>query len=684
MRFWQIGIALILTAATSQAAENKHPELKDLFFGEALYYAFQNDYFNAIKKLDTELGQYYAQDEPELDPFHQHIDQAEFSVGDLELSYRMHRKAGRAIQAVLESNVDQSIRNEAAYRLAKIYFQKGQPINALHTLERIEGDLPESARDDESFLRGQVYIANGRFSDAVEVLRPLQGNKHYRGFAEYNLAIALIQAGKETDGLIQLDRVGQMSSDKREVQALKDKANLTLASRLLENEKAEQARQYFERVRLDGPYSNRALLGAGWVDVALERYDRALVPWTMLQKRAVTNDAVQEVLLAVPYAYGKLEVHGKAAILYGKAMDAFGNEVDRLDRSIKSIREGKFISAILREEGLQDKNWLIKLRELPDTPETLYLQQLMASHDFQESLKNYRDLFELQVHVKRWQQDLYAFEEIIEYRRQYYEPLLPIVEKQFKRQDSRMRLRLEQRGRLDKRLKAMLISPRPEYLATVDERLALESLGRIERYISSHPQRRTRAVMDRVKRLKGVLSWQVAAEYDERLTEAYNHLHQLDEGINRLKQVYSSFVRTRQAATQSYEGYRIPIQMLRTKLQAAEMKLTGMVARQGRMLETLAINELDRRRTRLEEYQVKARFALAESYDRATKKAEEERKQKQEADQAENDKARTPLTPESEQPSVLEKSPQETPEKVDDKSPVKAADKTSGPEAKAQ
>ena len=684
MRFWQIGIALILTAATSQAAENKHPELKDLFFGEALYYAFQNDYFNAIKKLDTELGQYYAQDEPELDPFHQHIDQAEFSVGDLELSYRMHRKAGRAIQAVLESNVDQSIRNEAAYRLAKIYFQKGQPINALHTLERIEGDLPESARDDESFLRGQVYIANGRFSDAVEVLRPLQGNKHYRGFAEYNLAIALIQAGKETDGLIQLDRVGQMSSDKREVQALKDKANLTLASRLLENEKAEQARQYFERVRLDGPYSNRALLGAGWVDVALERYDRALVPWTMLQKRAVTNDAVQEVLLAVPYAYGKLEVHGKAAILYGKAMDAFGNEVDRLDRSIKSIREGKFISAILREEGLQDKNWLIKLRELPDTPETLYLQQLMASHDFQESLKNYRDLFELQVHVKRWQQDLYAFEEIIEYRRQYYEPLLPIVEKQFKRQDSRMRLRLEQRGRLDKRLKAMLISPRPEYLATVDERLALESLGRIERYISSHPQRRTRAVMDRVKRLKGVLSWQVAAEYDERLTEAYNHLHQLDEGINRLKQVYSSFVRTRQAATQSYEGYRIPIQMLRTKLQAAEMKLTGMVARQGRMLETLAINELDRRRTRLEEYQVKARFALAESYDRATKKAEEERKQKQEADQAENDKARAPLTPESEQPSVMEESPQETPEKVDDKSPVKAADKTSGPEAKAQ
>jgi hypothetical protein len=46
------------------------------------------------------------------------------------------------------------------------------------------------------------------------------------------------------------------------------------------------------------------------------------------------------------------------------------------------------------------------------------------------------------------------------------------------------------------------------------------------------------------------------------------------------------------------------------------------MARQGRVLEQMAINELDKRRKRLEEYQIKARFALAESYDRATKEQE--------------------------------------------------------------
>ena len=42
------------------------------------------------------------------------------------------------------------------------------------------------------------------------------------------------------------------------------------------------------------------------------------------------------------------------------------------------------------------------------------------------------------------------------------------------------------------------------------------------------------------------------------------------------------------------------------------------MARQGRLLELVAIDELIARRSRLESYGDKARFALADSYDRAT------------------------------------------------------------------
>src|SRR5918999_3363123 len=129
-----IGVALAGLVAAAPCAGR---DLRDLYFGEALYHAHQGQYFEALERLDAELGQYRGLDEPQRDTLHFHIGQAEFSVGDFELYYRMHRRAGRAITAVLEGAVDEAVRNEAAFRLARIHFQKDQASDALAALNRI-------------------------------------------------------------------------------------------------------------------------------------------------------------------------------------------------------------------------------------------------------------------------------------------------------------------------------------------------------------------------------------------------------------------------------------------------------------------------------------------------------------------------------------------------------------------
>jgi hypothetical protein len=116
-----------------------------------------------------------------------------------------------------------------------------------------------------------------------------------------------------------------------------------------------------------------------------------------------------------------------------------------------------------------------------------------------------------------------------------------------------------------------------------------------------------------------VLDWNIYTEYDQRFTEAHKNLRGLNQVVELLKGQYASFVRTRQAATQSYEGYDDVIRRQRLLIQAAEEKVRELMARQGQMLEAMAVNELTSRRARLEEFQVKARFALADSYDRATR-----------------------------------------------------------------
>jgi hypothetical protein len=68
----------------------------------------------------------------------------------------------------------------------------------------------------------------------------------------------------------------------------------------------------------------------------------------------------------------------------------------------------------------------------------------------------------------------------------------------------------------------------------------------------------------------------------------------------------------------SYEGYDTPISRLRTRVSEALGQVNLLMARQGRLLELVAIDELVARRERLETYEDQARYALADSYDRAT------------------------------------------------------------------
>jgi len=609
-----LGLALILAAGPAFGSD-----VKDVYFGEALYHAYQGQYFEAVQRLDTELAQYHRLDEPELDTLHYHINDAEFSVGDFELDYRMHHRAGRAIKRVLEGAVDDAVRNEAAFRLARIHFQKDQFDDALQALERIQGTVPEKIKDDVEFLRANIYMATGRPSEAVEVLSRLQKDESLAGFVAYNLGIALLQAGRKQEAVEQLDKAGKLPTIDPAGLAIRDKSNLVLGSLLFESGNFERAKETLDRVRLEGPFSNQALLRAGWAQVSATQYDRALVPWNILANREPTDVSVQEAVLAVPHAYANLKVYGRAAIMYGQALELFSNQIGRVDASISSIKEGRFLKALIREESREDQNWVIRLRSQPGAPETYYLMELMASHDFQTALQNYLDLEDLRSKLTAWQTGLEAFSDIIRLRKQNYEPLLPDVDAKFRELDSRMRLRLAQRKHLSERLQAMLTAPRPDYLATADERIAIERTARIEKKLSNSNSPESVTLRHRAALLRGVLAWRLETEYPERLSAAYQHLKELNTQVDALNRQYESFVRTRQAATHSYVGYDAQIARLRDRVGVALKHVDSLMTRQGEMIEAVAIKQLETRRERLVGEQTLARYGIADSYDRAAR-----------------------------------------------------------------
>ena len=614
-----IGLGLALVLAVQPIMGGDLGGLKDLYFGEALYHALQGQYFDSIQRLDTELAMYHGLDQPELDTLHYHANNAEFSVGDFELNYRMHNRAGRAIKAVLEGSVDEAVKNEAAFRLARINFQKDQFDDAQNALGRIHGVVPAAIKDSVEFLRANVDMATGRPADAVNVLRQVHSDPSLSGFVAYNLGIALLEDGHAKEAVEQLDKAGQLQAADDAGLAIRDKTNLVLGSMLFESGDFERAKQSLDRVRLDGLYSNQALLRAGFAEAQAQKYDRALVPWNILVQREPTDAAVQEAMLAVPHAYASLNLHGRAAIMYGQALEAYSKQIEKVDASMNSIREGRFLKALVREESRQDETWVIRLRSLPDAPETYYLMDLMASHDFQTALHNYLDLEDLQSRLATWQTSLDAFDDIILLRGQNYEPLLPEVDARFRELDSRIRLRLEQRKHLSERLQSMLTSPRPDYLETAEERMALERIAIVEKQLGGSDSPESLALRQRADRLRGAITFRLDTEYQNRLTEAHTHLNELNADIDVLNKQYDSFVRTRQAATHSYVGYDAQIKQLRERAANAAKQVDNLMARQGQMIENVAIDQLQARRDRLVAQQTEARFGVADSYDRASR-----------------------------------------------------------------
>jgi hypothetical protein len=324
-------------------------------------------------------------------------------------------------------------------------------------------------------------------------------------------------------------------------------------------------------------------------------------------------------MLTLPHTYASLKLYGRAALTYGRALELYSNQIEKVDLSINSIKAGRFLKALVREESREDQSWVIRLRNQPGAPETYYLMELMASHDFQTALQNYLDLEDLRSKLMGFQSSLDAYDDIIRLRKQNYEPLLPAIDAHFRELDSRMRLRLQQRKQFDERLHAMLTAPRPENLATTDERIASERIALIEKKLGRSDTPESVALRRRAARLRGVLTWRLQTEYPQRLTAAFEHLKELNSQVDALNQRYEAFVRTRQAATHSYVGYDDQIARLRVRVGGALKNVDVLMTRQGQMIENVAINQLEARRERLVAQQIQARFGIADSYDRAAR-----------------------------------------------------------------
>jgi len=378
-------------------------------------------------------------------------------LAECYLGFGVEAPAERIYKEIAASKHDAADIARARLQLARFEYQRGYLADATRSLVALgDSELPRALLEDWRQLFVSTLLQLGRYNEAVDLLTLAGDPEDLPPAQQYNFAVALVKDGRGPEGRRALNRVGTMSVTNLETLSLRDKANLTLGYQFLATQQGENAKAVFGRIRTEGPFSNRALLGLGWAELAprtareeppveaegkstenslgsmlrpgfvdqkgrlrignasgstLSEADRqallrALVPWVELVKRDPMDPAVQEGMLAVPWALDRLQAYEQSLKYYLDAIAALETARKRMEEALKSIRGGRMVNTIVKRDLDSEKGWTWRMRDLPDAPETYFLQSLLAEHRFQEALKNYRDAQLLTRNLDAWTQRL--------------------------------------------------------------------------------------------------------------------------------------------------------------------------------------------------------------------------------------------------------------------------------------
>ena len=609
-------VAAIGGAAAGDAAAAAAPDalpavrVQDLHYGDVLFHFYQDEDFEALTRL-LAYGQWGR--------LPHHLPDAELLAGGLYLSLGMHNEAGERFARLLTPATPAGVRNRAWFYLGKVWYARGYEDKAEQALRSVTGVLPADLEAEKTHLLANVLMHAGRYDEAVQLLDAYRGRSDWVAYARFNLGVALVRKGQLADADRYLTSVGEMAADTPEMLTLRDKANLALGFAYLQADQPANAKVVLERVRLNGPLSNKALLGAGWANAALGDFKGALAPWLELRDRNLLDAAVQEAFLAVPYAYAKLGANAQAAEYYETAMREFDKEGLSLDKAIQGLRSTRLLDDLLAQETEERQGWFWQLKDLPDAPQSRYLYAVLAGHDFQEGLKNYRDLAFMQQRLGAWSGSMEAFHDMVDARQKAYADRVP-------RADTLLATaapeRIERaRGELESRLDAIERNHDSAALGTAAERDQWARIQRIGQAIASGDAgvegAELEAMKDRVRLVKGVLAWRLDEAMRARVYQQRREIKDLDAALREAQRRSVRVERARKSVPTNTGEFEARIAALSARLEGLQARLAKVRDSQNDYLEAAAVHELESQQARLAAYRVQARFALATIYDRA-------------------------------------------------------------------
>jgi hypothetical protein len=597
-------VTAVFVATTIQAGGSSlQHRVEDMAYGQALFHYFQQDELPAIIQLLVAKQGVRTQTQ---------VDESDLLLADLYYSYGLYGESGELFTRLQQENTSTGIKNRVWFNLARLNYDQGQYDTARELLAKIDDVLPVQIESEKQYLLTNLYLGKMQYQQALNASQRTAVGSTWRAYANYNLGVSMVENNQFDQGKALLDRLGQMPANSVEMAALRDQANLALGISLLRRAQPEAALAIFSRIRLQGPLSHKALLGAGWAWSRLDNFDQALVPWLELTRKNAIDAATQEALLAIPTVFEQSQRSELAVQYYELAADQFDQQLIILEQVASSISASELIAALLDTRLLKTTTRFD--RTPPPSVTTPYLYILMASEVFQREVKRYQELLDIRATLAHWDGNLPTLNLMLVERRKNFEQKLPLLEQT---NDFQTLSEFQQsRDNYAKNLDDIETSYDYMSLASAEEKQQLQRLDNISSSLTRlQGKKNTDAQADMARLLAGLLDWQISTDYASRVWQARKQLLALDQALLESQQRAQSLRQITEQSRARFAEFEHRIDGQDARIKALYQRVVKLIERQESRINQLAINAIEQQQQQITRLRLNARYSLARLYD---------------------------------------------------------------------
>lgn len=612
-------LAGLMLAGSVMAAPDILPDsakntYQDSLYGETLYFLHSGEYDRALglaSDLESRNRRRYGK---ELD-----IYKASAQMG-LGINAAAEITFKRLIADPKGSFITPKARSHAWFYLGKQLYQSNESHAALSVLRLVEPEqLDPALLNEYHFYVATLELFDGKAGNADAHILAIDNKSPWAAFAFLNLALSYSERDvnfRKVESAFA--KALELAVNTEDPAAFTDKIHLLAGQFFFSQGRGRSAIDHLRDISLEGPYSAKALLTYGWALTEQWRYHDALQPWYMLKtSRNPLSQEVQETYVAIPHLLEKLNAKVLALGAFEYASEQYDKVIKQLDESAQRLAHDDFTAPLLAQQAPGEWGSYKTLNmSLPDHPDNFYLSDVMLQPEFYAEFTLLRDLNGMRQQLNGRLQDLDAFADALQTRKKEYKLLADsdVVNK-----------KIAQLASFENRYKALLKQMSSAFknidgtgLASPDEKTQLAMFDSVASRVKKAKGSRgfnQDEYAQRLRRVKGVLMWELAERYTARKESISKNLTVLEE---QLRIARKQIVATRLAyedAPQSFQGFDQRLLVSRQEIKDKLAKTDRLMASQKQVMYALVKTDITRRQAQVAYYAQQARLAAARLFD---------------------------------------------------------------------